>query len=68
MTLASGNAVLLNICNRLSDAAEVYRAWSAEATARISRDVTAEHRGLLDADSGFAVFSVSDAEAPDHTL
>ncbi|UOZ02835.1 GntR family transcriptional regulator [Amycolatopsis sp. WQ 127309] len=46
---ACGNAVLLDICARLSDAAEVYRAWSATGTRELHRDVAGEHKGLLDA-------------------
>lgn len=45
---ACGNQVLLDVCLRLSDAAELYRAWSgSHGDAR--RDVAAEHRALLDA-------------------
>ncbi len=44
---ACGNAVLLDICDRLSDAAELYRAWSGGG--EVNRDVAAEHRGLLEA-------------------
>jgi DNA-binding GntR family transcriptional regulator len=43
-----GNDVLLDICRRLSDAAELYRAWSGR-NHEIKRDVAAEHRALLDA-------------------
>ncbi|GAB2456625.1 GntR family transcriptional regulator [Jatrophihabitans fulvus] len=46
---ACGNAVLLDICDRLSDAAELYRAWSGPGGGEVGRDVAAEHRGLLDA-------------------
>ena len=45
---ACGNAVLLDICDRLSDAAELYRAWSGEGREG-KRDITGEHRGLLEA-------------------
>lgn len=44
-----GNPVLLDICDRLSDAAEVYRAWSGRTGIEHGRDVAAEHQGLLDA-------------------
>lgn len=54
---ACGNALLLDICARLSEAAELYRAWSAAGEAR--RHVGAEHRALLEAalahDPGLAV-------------
>jgi len=43
---ACGNDVLLDICDRLSDAAELYRAWSG---GEVKRDVAGEHRALLDA-------------------
>ncbi|WP_131736395.1 GntR family transcriptional regulator [Actinomadura roseirufa] len=46
---ACGNSVLLDICSRLSDTAELYRAWSAAGTREVRRDVAAEHKGLLDA-------------------
>jgi len=46
---ACGNDVLLDICDRLSDAAELYRAWSGRAGVEVGRDVAAEHKGLLDA-------------------
>ncbi|RZU74953.1 GntR family transcriptional regulator [Micromonospora kangleipakensis] len=46
---ACGNAVLLGICTRLSDAAELYRAWSTQGSREIKRDVAGEHRELLDA-------------------
>ena len=45
---ACGNDVLLDICDRLSDAAELYRAWSG-AAGETKRDVAGEHRGLLEA-------------------
>lgn len=45
---ACGNAVLLDICDRLSDAAELYRAWSG-SSGEVNRDVAGEHRGLLEA-------------------
>lgn len=45
---ACGNDVLLDVCDRLSDAAELYRAWSF-GTGEITRDVAGEHRGLLEA-------------------
>lgn len=46
---ACGNPVLLGICARLSDAADVYRAWSAPASREADRDIAGEHRQLLDA-------------------
>lgn len=46
---ACDNARLLGICRRLSDAAEVYRAWSGPGTREVKRDVAGEHRALLDA-------------------
>ena len=49
---ACGNQRLLGICRRLSDAAELYRAWSGPGTREINRDVAGEHKGLLDAALG----------------
>ncbi len=46
---ACGNVVLLDICDRLSDAAEVYRAWSGPGGEERHRDVAGEHQGLVDA-------------------
>lgn len=46
---ACGNPVLLDICDRLSDQAELYRAWSAGPSVETGRDVGAEHQGLCDA-------------------
>lgn len=46
---ACGNPVLLEICARLSDAAELYRAWSGPGTRELGRDVAGEHKALLDA-------------------
>ncbi|WP_370963913.1 GntR family transcriptional regulator [Amycolatopsis sp. cg9] len=46
---ACGNAVLLDICTRLSDAAELYRAWSGPGGEQRHRDVAGEHQGLVDA-------------------
>lgn len=46
---ACGNSILLDICARLSDAAELYRAWSVTGTREVHRDVAGEHQGLLDA-------------------
>jgi DNA-binding GntR family transcriptional regulator len=49
---ACGNTVILDICERLSDAAQVYRAWAGDGeTGRggIVRDVEAEHRALMQA-------------------
>lgn len=45
---ACGNEILLDICVRLSDAAELYRAWSFSG-GESHRDVAAEHRALMDA-------------------
>jgi DNA-binding GntR family transcriptional regulator len=45
---ACGNKVLLDICARLSDAAELYRAWSGKG-GDAHRDVAAEHKAILDA-------------------
>lgn len=45
---ACGNPVLLDICVRLSDAAELYRAWSG-AGGTPHRDLDAEHRALMEA-------------------
>ncbi|MFD0635867.1 FCD domain-containing protein [Catenulispora yoronensis] len=59
---ACDNPVLLDICVRLSDAAELYRAWSGPGTRETHRDVAGEHKGLLDAalaheaDHGVALF------------
>lgn len=44
---ACGNDVLLDICARLSDAAELYRAWSGRVEP--DRDIPAEHRALMEA-------------------
>ena len=58
---ACANQVLLDICDRLSDAAELYRAWSGGAEGA-QRNVAAEHRALLgaaldhDADGAVALF------------
>jgi DNA-binding GntR family transcriptional regulator len=46
---ACGNPVLLDICARLSDAAEMYRAWSGPGVLESKRDVAGEHKALLDA-------------------
>ena len=43
------NPVLLDICARLSDAAEVYRAWALPPRGYVSREYIAEHESLLDA-------------------
>lgn len=45
---ACGNELLLGICDRLSDSAELYRAWSA-GTGEITRDIAGEHRALMEA-------------------
>lgn len=45
---ACGNAVLLDICVRLSDAAELYRAWAGVGGSS-GRDVAAEHLALMEA-------------------
>lgn len=45
---ACGNAVLLEICLRLSDAAQLYRAWSGDR-GETKRDVVGEHRELMEA-------------------
>lgn len=45
---ACGNAVLLDICGRLSESAQLYRAWSAQST-ESTRDVAGEHRELMEA-------------------
>jgi len=44
---AADNHVLLEICQRLSDAAQLHRAWSGSDGS--GRDVPAEHKALLDA-------------------
>ena len=46
---ACGNPVLLDICARLSDAADVYRAWSGPGSREVHRDIAGEHKSLLDA-------------------
>jgi DNA-binding GntR family transcriptional regulator len=46
---ACGNALLLGICDRLSDSAELYRAWSGGAGEAKRRDIAGEHRGLMEA-------------------
>jgi len=58
---ACANPVLLDICARLSDAAELYRAWSgawAGGREPAGTDITAEHRELMEAalahDTGLA--------------
>ena len=48
MIRAGGNAVLLDICRRLSDSANRYRAWAGREGSP-AREVGEEHRGLLDA-------------------
>ncbi len=45
---ACDNEVLLEVCQRLSGAAELYRAWSGGG-GEVHRDVAAEHRAILDA-------------------
>lgn len=44
---ACGNDVLLDICDRLSDAAELYRAWSGRIDP--GRDTSGEHKALMEA-------------------
>lgn len=44
---ACGNEVLLDICQRLSDAAELYRAWSARGETQ--RDIAGEHQAIMQA-------------------
>jgi DNA-binding GntR family transcriptional regulator len=46
---ACGNPVLLDAAVRLSDTAELYRAWAAPGGRETNRDVVGEHRALLDA-------------------
>ena len=46
---ACGNELLLGICNRLSDSAELYRAWSGELPDSHHRDIAEEHRSLMEA-------------------
>lgn len=49
---ACGSPILLGICARLSDAAELYRAWSGtspDGRPPARRDVAAEHRSLMEA-------------------
>jgi DNA-binding GntR family transcriptional regulator len=46
---ACDSRMLLDICARLSDAAELYRAWSVPGSVEGHRDVAGEHRALLDA-------------------
>jgi DNA-binding GntR family transcriptional regulator len=41
--------VLIDICARLSDAADVYRAWSGPGGREVHRDIAGEHKMLLDA-------------------
>jgi len=43
---AGGNQVLLDICGRLSDAAQLDQGWPGD-TDRTRRDVAAEHKALL---------------------
>ena len=46
-----GNVILLDICDRLSDAAELYRAWSGPPGVILEegRDIAREHRELMEA-------------------
>jgi DNA-binding GntR family transcriptional regulator len=46
---ACGNQVLLDICVRLSDAAQLYRAWSSSVGGDPHRDLAAEHLALMEA-------------------
>ena len=49
---ACGHPILLDICTRLSDAAELYRAWSgawADGRQPPARDIATEHRELMEA-------------------
>jgi DNA-binding GntR family transcriptional regulator len=46
---ACGNDMLLGICDRLSDSAELYRAWSGAARNAAARDIAGEHRALMEA-------------------
>lgn len=43
------NQVLLDMCARLSNMAELYRAWSSHTKESVKRDVAAEHRALMEA-------------------
>ena len=58
---ACENPILLDICTRLSDAAELYRAWSVVG-GETKRDIAGEHRAILeaalahDADRAVALF------------
>lgn len=45
---ACGNEVLLDICHRLSDAGELYRAWSGRGGA-LNRDIAGEHAAIMQA-------------------
>lgn len=49
---ACDNAVLLELCTSLSDAAELYRSWASASSAGADRDTAAEHRALLEAAVG----------------
>jgi DNA-binding GntR family transcriptional regulator len=49
---ACGNPVLLDICARLSDAAQLYRAWSSSVDGDTHRDIAAEHYALMQAALG----------------
>lgn len=46
---ACGNPVLLNVCLRLSDSAELYRAWSHLLPSAPKRDIGREHKELMEA-------------------
>ena len=46
---ACDNPVLLDICARLSDSAELYRTWSGLNGRELHRDIVGEHRALLEA-------------------
>lgn len=60
---ACGNQVLLDICDRLSQAADLYRAWTNGPGGDPDRDVAGEHRRLMeaaiahDADAAVALFT-----------
>jgi DNA-binding GntR family transcriptional regulator len=45
---ACGSTLLLDLCVRLSDSAELYRAWSV-SRGETNRDIAGEHKALLDA-------------------
>ena len=44
-----GNRTLIDICQRLSDATEIYRGWTTQEAPASEAEVSASHKDLLDA-------------------